>query len=245
MAPLSTSTSFERGERALARLVERHTNPLKGMSNVMVGALCRPASEALAEEAKKSLIFAGVFCADTIPFSLASGAARESCFVVNLAKNPRSTRTGRRRRRHRQDLPAWPLSAKETQLLSDLRKREGVGWKDVASAVAKSSLPPDSGHFVFIHLKPRLVFYADSFGLPCYQEDVRTFLAAACEKRDADLTFTERTLQDPLSMACGLYAALRVLTAQAGRDFGRYEWKMRRLKDNDDLCIQYIRSLLN
>ena len=234
----STSTSYE---RALSRLVERHTDPKRGMTNGMVNALCSSGSMALASQSGRSPIFAGVFCADTIPPFLADQQGNETCFVVNLAKSPSGPR---RRRAGDAVVPSWPLTAQEIRLLGQAKKSVGVGWKDVDNEKAKTSLPADSGHFVFIHFKPKLVFYADSFGLPCYQEDVRREMARACVARQVGLTFVEDTIQHPLSMTCGLFAALRVLAAQADVDQGFFLWNKTDLKLNDELCIQYIRLLL-
>lgn len=214
------------------------------MTNEMVDALCRSASQALAHESNQAVLYAGVFCANAIPRALARRVNQESCCVVNLAKSPRSRTSPSK---SGEPLPSytWPLSSKEKRLLADIHKRDGVGWRDVASAAAKASLPPDSGHFVFLHFSKDCVFYADSFGLPCYQADVRAYLSDACERRKVDLKFTKVTLQHPSSMACGLYACLRVLATQAGEDVAAYRWNKRDLKRNDVLCIEYIQALLS
>ena len=100
------------------------------------------------------------------------------------------------------------------------------------------------GHFITIYAQPEHIFYIDSFGLPCWQKDVRRFLKN-CRR---PVVFSDRQLQAVNSSHCGLYAILYTLYFDHPRRNFHMTFERnidgRKNKKNDVLCIKYLNQLV-
>lgn len=117
-------------------------------------------------------------------------------------------------------------------LIVNLGTRRGV----------RTSLPV--GHFITIILLPSTVLYLDSYGLPCKQPHVQTFLRL-CRR---DIQYNEKKIQDLSSNYCGFYALLfacyfdRMNWGKISKDF-KLHFSDKNLKQNDKLCDEYLKII--
>lgn len=123
------------------------------------------------------------------------------------------------------------LAARGTFILAvNLGKRRGE----------RKKLPV--GHFVVISARPSMLYYLDPYGMPCMQENVQRFLRL-CRR---PVEYNLKQIQHLDSAYCGLYAVLFVLCfdkASGGRD--TFKWKRKRIIENDQLCVRYLRKILS
>ena len=108
------------------------------------------------------------------------------------------------------------------------------------------------GHFVMIYAQPEYVLYVDSFGMPCVQPLVRSFLAE-CRR---SVMYNAKQLQRPDSMYCAFYCILfcTYFNRQGGGGGGEREDRRPKLFKlhftprpsfrNDELCKKYLSLLL-
>jgi hypothetical protein len=113
-----------------------------------------------------------------------------------------------------------------------------------------SRLPPLNGHFVFITTKDFNMYYCDPFGLECYHPYVLAFLNAFKEKkskktRRRQVFHSNRRIQSPNSVYCGLFTLLFAMIREANLDLSDFEFDEKNLNKNDKKCVDYINLMLN
>lgn len=94
-------------------------------------------------------------------------------------------------------------------------------------------------HFIALIIKEQSIFYFDSFGLPCTNEDILTYMG----KLSRQVFYNKLKVQDISSKMCGYYCALIVLrndsACQLKGDLSFYT-DSKLLHLNDKLCTDYI-----
>lgn len=89
-------------------------------------------------------------------------------------------------------------------------------------------------HFITIILQNARVLYIDSFGVPCENNDVSSFLSQ-CQK---PVFYNTQMLQDVFSPFCGFYCILFCMYYDRERSFPLNFYSDQKL--NDALCIRLI-----
>lgn len=97
-------------------------------------------------------------------------------------------------------------------------------------------------HFITIVSHPESTLYIDSFGLPCLNTDIASFLA----KRGGKLLYNERTIQDTRSIFCGFYCIFFCLLFDSynKKPNHNFIFSSTNLVENDQRCILYIKELI-
>ena len=100
-----------------------------------------------------------------------------------------------------------------------------------------------AGHFVTIVGNSSTINYIDSYGLPCLQPHIKSFLALCYRK----ICYNTRQIQSFNSKYCGLYALLFACyfdkENNEGNDF-QLLFHNNRLKQNDKLCSTYLTQMI-
>ena len=106
-------------------------------------------------------------------------------------------------------------------------------------------------HFVAFYATPHKLYYIDSLGHPPPPNSpVERFLVMLQNERNTSLTYNKNRIQSLQSSHCGLYASLFVLNYDTPRnrrvnDLSFYVDNSEMLRMNDDLCVLYLKSIIN
>lgn len=98
-------------------------------------------------------------------------------------------------------------------------------------------------HFVCLVIKPNVVYYFDSFGKKCGNEDILKYIS----NLDYKVYFNGLKIQHPKSLMCGFYCALVVLVNDERCNFKKdikFSTQESSLLKNDSLCLSYIKRAL-
>ena len=124
------------------------------------------------------------------------------------------------------------------------RRLSKLGDFVIVVNLGKSDMPV--GHFVALSKRSmdNYVEYMDSFALPCFQPDVKKFVAACSSDKTARCTVKKR-VQSMNSAYCGLYAALFAAykDREEEMDF-ELKFNKRELTGNDNRCVDYLRRII-
>lgn len=94
-------------------------------------------------------------------------------------------------------------------------------------------------HYIAIICFPTYVLYIDSFGVPCYVNTISNFLKSL----NRPIKFNLKQIQHNQSTFCGFFTILYVMYHEKpviNIYFGAHN-----LRQNDQLCIEYIKLLKN
>ena len=95
------------------------------------------------------------------------------------------------------------------------------------------------GHFVTVVGTPEHVLYIDPYGLPCDNEYINNFMRG-CRR---PIYHNEKQIQSFDSVYCGVFAMLFVLYFDKRPNF-KLKFKVKNIKDNDKLCMHYLRRIV-
>ena len=106
-----------------------------------------------------------------------------------------------------------------------------------------------TGHYVMIHATPSTVFYVDSYGLPCFDKNARSFLkklATDTKWKKRKLFVNNKQIQHPKSMYCGLYAVLfaKYFDKNDHKEKITLKFPVSQSLSNDKRCVKYINKLI-
>lgn len=108
-----------------------------------------------------------------------------------------------------------------------------------ASIIINLSPESHSGtHFVTIILKPKSIFYIDSFGRECQNVKINEFML----KCDRPISFNTICIQDLYSNYCGFFCMMFCLYYDKPRSYKLIFSK--KLSDNDMISVDYINQLI-
>ena len=97
-------------------------------------------------------------------------------------------------------------------------------------------------HFICIVVGKKVVYYIDSFGMKPHQKEVKFFLT----KCNRPVSYNKRQIQDISSSYCGLYACLFALYFGTTSTVPvKFNFQQKYLKENDTLCVRYIKQLID
>jgi hypothetical protein len=106
-----------------------------------------------------------------------------------------------------------------------------------------------SGHFIFLHFTPKLIYYLDPIGLDIKQKDVKIFIKNYCQKNpQCEVKSNNIPIQHMDSKACGLFSLVFVLAAENGIDYRKGYFKWHRGKKthlNDKKCKEYLIKMVD
>jgi len=108
--------------------------------------------------------------------------------------------------------------------------------------LSRASQP--GSHFISIHADGGCAIYIDPTGLPCFVQDITTFLV----KCGRPVKYSSVAMQDPASPFCGFYCILAVLLLDDRKREStpppRIEFSETDLLSNDQKCVDYIKLIL-
>jgi len=112
--------------------------------------------------------------------------------------------------------------------------------KSPTNFIVNLSKESESGsHFIALVIKDQSIFYFDSFGLPCTNDDILTYMANLSRR----IVYNAVRVQDFTSKMCGFYCALIVLRNDDKcrlKGILNFHSTAPNLHLNDKLCIDYI-----
>lgn len=122
---------------------------------------------------------------------------------------------------------------------------KNIGKKETFFIICNLARKNKKGtHFITIISHKNEILYIDSFGLPCENLDIKTFLV----KTKKNIYFNTKTIQDPLSNFCGYFCILFVLFFEnilLNKSIIKLTfYPSNLLYKNDNLCLQYIKKII-